>query len=122
MTLRLGSRSRTTLFSSFLILLLFMPQMYAQLTTGSLSGTITDTAKAVVPNANVVLLDEATKDRRTTTSNSVGHFTFAAVQPRYVHRHNRGAWVQDMAAGRNPDESGRHPPGLRYITCRWGCN
>ena len=81
MMLRLGSRSRIPMLSSFLILLLFIPQMHAQLTTGSLSGTITDTARAVVPNANVVLLDEATKDRRTTTSNSVGRFTFAAVQP-----------------------------------------
>ena len=55
--------------------------MDAQLTTGSLSGTVTDSTKAVVPNAAITLINEATQDQRATTSNSSGHFTFAAVQP-----------------------------------------
>jgi hypothetical protein len=54
---------------------------HAQLTTGSLSGTVTDSTGAIVPHANIVLLNEATRDERTTTSNTVGHFTFAAVEP-----------------------------------------
>jgi hypothetical protein len=64
-----------------LCLLLMVPMLRAQLTTGSLSGTVTDSTGAVVPAATVVLLNEATRDERTTKSNSAGHFTFAAVQP-----------------------------------------
>ena len=64
-----------------LCLLLTTPFLRAQLTTGSLSGTATDATGAAVPNAKVVLLNEATHDERATTANSVGNFTFAAVQP-----------------------------------------
>jgi len=68
------------LLVSTIVLLLLGPPMHAQLTTGSLSGTVADSSNAVVPNAKVILLNEATVDQRQTTSNSVGHFTFAAVQ------------------------------------------
>jgi hypothetical protein len=76
-------RHRTGIFLTLLALclLLLVPQIQAQLTTGSLSGTATDSTGAVVPNAAIVLLNEATHDERTTTSNSAGRFTFAAVQP-----------------------------------------
>ena len=63
------------------ILLLLAPAATAQLTTGSLSGTARDTTGAVVPNANVTLINQATGDTRATVSNSTGYFTFAAVQP-----------------------------------------
>ena len=64
-----------------LCILLMTPLLHGQLTTGSLSGTATDSTGAVVAKATVVLLNEATSDQRTTTSNSAGHFTFAAVEP-----------------------------------------
>ncbi len=57
------------------------PLMQAQLTTGSLSGTVRDASGAVVANAKVTLLHDATSDLRSTVSNASGHFTFAAVQP-----------------------------------------
>ena len=66
---------------SFCMLLFLTPLLQGQLTTGSLSGTAADSTGAVVPNAKVVLLNEATHDERATASNSVGRFTFAAVQP-----------------------------------------
>jgi hypothetical protein len=68
------------LFSA-LIVMLFASTALAQLTTGSLSGTVNDSTKAVVPNAQVALQNDATGDQRSTVSNSAGHFTFAAVQP-----------------------------------------
>ena len=66
---------------SFCMLLFVTPLLQGQLTTGSLSGTAADSTGAVVPNAKIVLFNEATRDERATTSNSVGRFTFAAVQP-----------------------------------------
>ncbi|MDI3254892.1 MAG: carboxypeptidase-like regulatory domain-containing protein [Bacillota bacterium] len=65
---------------AFCFFLLVAP-MHAQLTTGSLSGTVADSTGAVVPNARVTLVNEASHDTRQTTSNSAGYFTFAAVQP-----------------------------------------
>lgn len=51
----------------------------AQFITGSLSGTVRDTTGAVVPKADVTLINEATNDTRTTVSNQAGYFTFAGV-------------------------------------------
>ena len=47
----------------------------------SLSGTVYDASKAVVPNAKVVLRDEATNTTRETVSNDSGFFSIAAIQP-----------------------------------------
>ncbi|WP_158822693.1 TonB-dependent receptor [Granulicella sp. S156] len=66
---------------AFCMLMFMTPLLRGQLTTGSLSGTAADSTGAVVPNAKIVLLNEETRDERSTTSNSVGRFTFAAVQP-----------------------------------------
>lgn len=78
--------------------LLLAPAVMAQLTTGSLSGTVRDTTGAVIPNANVTLRNEATNDSRSTQSNSAGYFTFAAVQPGTytvtVAARGFGAWKQ----------------------------
>ncbi len=55
--------------------------VFAQNATGSLSGTVTDASGAVVPNAKVVLTNEATNADRDTIANGSGFFNFAAVQP-----------------------------------------
>jgi len=51
----------------------------AQVTSGSLSGVVHDSTGAVIPEATVVLTDEATTATRRTVSNSTGAFTFVAV-------------------------------------------
>src|SRR5262245_62157348 len=43
---------------------------------GTISGTITDSTGAVVPNATVVLKDEGTGIGKRTTANSQGEFLF----------------------------------------------
>jgi hypothetical protein len=48
--------------------------------TATLTGTVQDASGAIVREASVVLIDEASKARRTTTSNAEGYFTFSAVQ------------------------------------------
>ena len=45
----------------------------------TVNGTVTDPSGAVVPNASVTLTNDATHQVRTTTSNSVGAYSFANV-------------------------------------------
>jgi hypothetical protein len=63
-----------------LAVLLFLPALYAQ-TTAQLSGTVTDTTGAVIPGAQVTLVNEATHDTRVVTTNDAGLFTFPALLP-----------------------------------------
>lgn len=55
------------------------PAAYAQATTASLGGTVTDTTGAVVPKAQIVLKSTLRGDTRTSVSNDSGVFNFAAV-------------------------------------------
>jgi len=61
-------------------LLLFAPASYGQV-SGAITGTVFDTSGAVVPNANITLVNQATGDIRKTVSNSEGYFVFASVVP-----------------------------------------
>jgi hypothetical protein len=54
---------------------------FAQFSSGSISATVTDKTGAVVPNAQVVLKNEASNVTRETVSNSSGVFNFPSVQP-----------------------------------------
>jgi hypothetical protein len=65
----------------FAALMLSQLPSFAQNASGSISGTVTDATGAVVPNAKVVLTDEATNTTRETVSNNAGVFRFAAVLP-----------------------------------------
>lgn len=49
--------------------------------TGTVSGTIVDPSNAIVPGANVTLVNTATLATRTTTSNKEGQYVFAFVDP-----------------------------------------
>jgi hypothetical protein len=76
-------RARKRLWCSILCtaaLLLLIPTAEAQ-NTASISGTVRDTADALVPGAKVTLINEASKATRDTTSNGEGFFNFLAVQP-----------------------------------------
>src|SRR5262249_647651 len=53
----------------------------AQSFTGSISGTITDPAGAVIPNATVTLTAVDTGRTRTATTNSAGEYNFASLPP-----------------------------------------
>ncbi len=53
----------------------------AQQLTGTISGTVFDTAGAAVPNASVTLKNQASGDTRTTVTDGSGHFVITAVQP-----------------------------------------
>jgi hypothetical protein len=60
---------------------LFAPSSSVAQSTGTLTGTVYDQAGAVVPKANVELVNDSTGDTRKTTSNESGYFSFGTVQP-----------------------------------------
>jgi hypothetical protein len=65
-----------------LALLLLLPTLAnAQTHTGSVRGTITDPNGAVVPGAQVQLINEETSETRTTASGENGEFAFSALAP-----------------------------------------
>src|SRR5262245_35149296 len=51
----------------------------AQITTGALSGSVTDPSGQVVPRASVKLSNELTGEERTTQTNDFGDFGFPAL-------------------------------------------
>jgi hypothetical protein len=58
------------------LLLLFTSAAFGQLTTADILGTVTDATGAVVPNAAVVLTNTGTNEKRTTTTNNSGDYSF----------------------------------------------
>lgn len=64
----------------FVLLLIAGIPLFAQ-TTASISGNVPDTTGAVVPDAHISLTNERSGDKRQTTSNNAGYFTFAGVEP-----------------------------------------
>jgi len=69
------------LFAIGLVLLLTQTVMFAQNISGSINGTVVDRTGAVIPNAKVVLKNEATNATRDTVTTGAGLFNLAAVQP-----------------------------------------
>src|SRR5205823_11732876 len=55
--------------------------LFAQSVSGSVSGTVVDQTRQVLPGATVTLLNEQTGDRRAIQTSDVGAFVFPAVQP-----------------------------------------
>jgi Carboxypeptidase regulatory-like domain len=63
-----------------LLLLFALPALHAQ-TTAQISGIVTDNTGAVIPGANVALVNEATQDTRVVKSNGEGLYSFPALLP-----------------------------------------
>ncbi len=77
------SRSRLgdALSLSLLAALLFPGLAAAQAVTGTISGTVVDAQKAVIPGATVTITNEATADSRAATSDAQGAFQVTNLQP-----------------------------------------
>jgi hypothetical protein len=63
--------------TAVIALSLFPPPSFAQLTSGDLSGTVTDSSGAAVANAAVVATNEATNVRSTQNTTAAGAYHFA---------------------------------------------
>ncbi len=62
---------------------------FAQVSSGSIAGQITDQSRAAIPDASVVLINEGTGAERTATTNNSGNYNFPLVAPgRYKMRAN----------------------------------
>lgn len=68
-----------TALLGMLALLIFSASASAQIGTSSISGTVTDSSQAAIPNATVTLKSEARSFSRTTTADSSGNFLFPSV-------------------------------------------
>jgi hypothetical protein len=53
----------------------------AQSVSSSITGTVVDQTRQLVPGATVTLVNEQTADTRASSSNEIGAFVFSAVQP-----------------------------------------
>jgi len=68
------------LASLILLLTLVTATAFAQSSVaGSISGTVTDQANAVIVGAHVTIIDTATSDKRIATTNDAGRYVFANV-------------------------------------------
>ena len=69
--------SRRTLWLAALLLAVMAMPAWAQRTTGTIRGTVTDPTGAVVPGANVTATNTATGFTRTATTNADGLYVFS---------------------------------------------
>ena len=80
-----GNRfTRMTRLATFVVpvlaALLALPgTTYAQRMTADLTGTVVDESGGVIPGADVVLINQASKSERRSVTNTDGFFNFAAV-------------------------------------------
>lgn len=77
------SRFSSQLIALFAVTLLlsFAPPLYSQTDTASISGYVRDASSAVVPNATVIVRNEATGIERRTTTNSNGYYVVPNLPP-----------------------------------------
>jgi len=73
---QMGARLWGSLFGCLLLCLCLVPTASAQQTMGTVSVTVLDTSRAVVPGATLKLTDLATNDERTATTQEAGNYTF----------------------------------------------
>ena len=64
-----------------ILVLLLAVDVRAQTTSGSMSGTVVDSAAKVVPGAEVTITNESSGETRGTVTNETGDFVFPALTP-----------------------------------------
>jgi hypothetical protein len=69
---------RTALFTTLSLLALLSPLADAQ-SIGTISGTITDSTGAVIPNVQVTITSQGTGQERSVTADSAGHYAATAL-------------------------------------------
>src|SRR5260370_37370695 len=81
-TMNMGCRSAGKFFAWFAVLLLAATGLRAQsIITGAVSGTVTDPAGAILPDATVTLTNTATADIQNGKTNTSGVYLFPLLKP-----------------------------------------
>jgi len=73
------TREMVTVCFMFAVLFLLAPSVRAQTGLGTVTGTVRDSQKAVIKDANVTLTNTATNSTRKTTTNEEGWYVFSSV-------------------------------------------
>lgn len=68
------------IFRAALLAMIAASQLPAQVTSGTIVGVVADSTGAVIPNANVTVVHQATKDTRQTRTNERGEFNVPFVR------------------------------------------
>ncbi len=63
------------------MMLCIASSLFAQSTTGTIFGDVTDATGAVIPNATITLTETRTGEKHNTVSDSKGEYTYAIVNP-----------------------------------------
>src|SRR6478672_2902346 len=69
------------LWFALILIMISTAMISSQSVTGSISGIVTDSVGGVIPNATVILINEANGSSRNSQTNEEGRFSFASVQP-----------------------------------------
>lgn len=64
-----------------IVLALSAVALFAQTFTGAITGVVTDSGGANVPNAKITIINDATRETRAVESNTEGRYTFAQLPP-----------------------------------------
>src|ERR1039458_2117172 len=64
-----------------LALLSFFPAAHAQVSSAEIGGVVTDSSGAILPGANVLIVNQGTGARRSTETNQSGAFVVPALEP-----------------------------------------
>ena len=75
---------------------------YAQTGSGTVTGTVRDSQKAVINNASVTLINRATNITRKTARNEEGSYHFGSVPLGRLRDCRRGVRVQEMGEPAGP--------------------
>src|SRR2546425_13247555 len=70
-----------SIVAALLFFLAFCPHASAQVTGGTISGSVTDPSGAAVPGASVSILSRAKGETRTATSNDNGFYSVPNLTP-----------------------------------------
>src|ERR1700683_186823 len=68
------------LFTLFWLSLILPAMALCQVDTGSISGTVRDVSGSVIPGVKVTLINQGTGQSLSTTTKSVGEYTFSPVR------------------------------------------
>src|SRR3982751_1198599 len=81
LTLPVIAHRGAMVISPLFLTLIFVFSVFAQVQTGTIQGTVTDTNGAVVPGANVEIINLETNFSKTLTTDEDGRFVGLAIPP-----------------------------------------